>query len=237
MNDDHLSSRAHRSRHGGIGTAILGLGIAAAGIILTLDNLGLVDAEQLLPYWPVLLILLGLSHILRPPAARNLLAAGIWIGVGAVLLVSNLDLLDIDLWDIWPLLLVLLGLRLLLRGFRRRQMTEIEDLETFDATAILGSVTRRIAAPDLKGGTATAIMGGCEIDLRDCPAGDEPVDIDVLTFWGGIEIRIPRDWEVQVKGTAILGSFEDKTVPPIGPPSRALVVRGLTIMAGVEIKS
>src|SRR5207237_8385796 len=34
------------------------------------------------------------------------------------------------------------------------------------ATAILGGVERRISSQDFRGGDVTAIMGGCNIDLR-----------------------------------------------------------------------
>ena len=51
-------------------------------------------------------------------------------------------------------------------------------------------------------------MGGCEIDLRHAsmPEGRAAV-LDTFAFWGGIEIRVPEDWEVVSQGIAVLGGF------------------------------
>jgi len=38
-----------------------------------------------------------------------------------------------------------------------------------------------------------------------------PAVLDVFAFWGGVEVRVPRDWTVVMKGTPILGGFTDKT--------------------------
>ena len=53
-------------------------------------------------------------------------------------------------------------------------------------------------------------MGGCEINLGDAKITSEAV-IDVLAFWGGIEIRVPRGWRIENHVLAILGGVVDKT--------------------------
>jgi hypothetical protein len=104
-----------------------------------------------------------------------------------------------------------------------------------NATALLGAVKRRSTSRDFRGGYATAVMGGCEIDLRDAAIACSPVVIETFAWWGGIEIKVPREWTVVTEGTAILGAFEDKTTQR-APGGQTLVVRGVVIMGGVEIK-
>jgi hypothetical protein len=104
-----------------------------------------------------------------------------------------------------------------------------------NATALLGGVKRRCTSPDFRGGYATAVMGGCVIDLRDAAIASSPVVIETFAWWGGIEIRVPREWTVVTEGTAILGAFEDKTSHR-GVGGQTLLVRGVVIMGGVEIK-
>src|SRR5947209_12079902 len=67
----------------------------------------------------------------------------------------------------------------------------------FSASAVLGGLERRINSQDFRGGDVTAIMGGCQIDLRG--ASITPPNQAVLTvfaLFGGIEIRIPDDWTI-----------------------------------------
>ncbi len=108
---------------------------------------------------------------------------------------------------------------------------------TLNAVAVLGGVERKSVARDFRGGSMTAIMGGCVIDLRQASiAGGEAV-IDAFSLWGGVEVRVPRDWLVVSKGMPLLGAFVDSTTPPPAPTGKVLVVRGVAIMGGVETKN
>jgi predicted membrane protein len=236
--DDDCGCRScSGSRRHGFGTAILGLGVLTLGAILLLDNFGIVAAENFYDYWPVFLMLIGISHLVRPEGSRRYFAGTVWIAIGSVVLLSNLGYIAFEIWDLWPVVLLIIGGSLVLRPFRRRQITVGEDAGVFEATAILGGASRRIATSDFQGGDATAIMGGCEIDLRDCGSEGGPAEINTFAFWGGVEIRVPSDWEVQVKGTALLGAYEDKTRTADGEGRKVVIVTGTAIMGGVEIKN
>jgi predicted membrane protein len=103
------------------------------------------------------------------------------------------------------------------------------------AMAVLGSVERRNNSQDFRGGSATAVMGGCEIDLRAAgiAPGREPV-LEVFAMWGGIEIIVPPDWTVVSHVDPILGGFEDSTLPPKEEKKR-FIVRGTVVMGGIEV--
>jgi hypothetical protein len=119
-------------------------------------------------------------------------------------------------------------------GPRRRR---IEDSNTvIRVTALLGGVSRGNNSAAFRGGELTAMMGGCEIDLRHASIDGEAV-IDIFALWGGVELRVPPDWTVVSKVTPILGGVDDKTRPPQGASRHRLVLRGFVVMAGVEIKS
>ncbi len=226
-----------RPRRHGYGTAILGLGVLTLGAVLLLDNFGIVAADNLYDYWPVFLILVGVSHFVRPEGSRRVFAGLVWIAIGGIVLLSNLAYIAFDIWDLWPVVLLIIGGSLVSKPFRRRQVSVGENAGVFEATAILGGASRRIAASNFQGGDATAIMGGCEIDLRDCGSEGGPAEINTFAFWGGVEIRVPSDWEVQVKGTAILGAYEDKTRTSEGEGRKVLTITGTAIMGGVEINN
>lgn len=225
------------SRSRGFGTAILGLGVLTLGAIMLLDNFGLVRGEDLYDFWPVFLVLIGVSHLVRPEGSRRVFAGLVWIVIGSIVLLSNLGYISFEIWDLWPVVLLIIGGNLILKPFRRNRVSTGDNASVFEATAILGGSNRRIAATNFQGGDATAIMGGCEIDLRDCGSDGGPAEINTFAFWGGVEIRVPDDWEVQVRGVAILGAYEDKTRTAAGEGRKVLTVTGMAIMGGVEINN
>jgi predicted membrane protein len=103
----------------------------------------------------------------------------------------------------------------------------------------MGGVVRRSNSQTFEGADLTAVMGGCEIDLRQASmvAGGEAV-IDVFAFWGGIDIKVPEDWTVIVRAIPLMGGVEDKTrVPPAATTSKRLVIRGIVVMGGVVVKN
>ncbi|TCO65553.1 DUF1707 SHOCT-like domain-containing protein [Actinocrispum wychmicini] len=81
-----------------------------------------------------------------------------------------------------------------------------------------------------------AVMGGVDLDLSQATFVAEHTTIQVFTFWGGVEIRVPDDIHVQVDGIGFMGAFEDKTLgtPAEGRP--VVRITGFAMMAGVEVK-
>src|SRR5579859_651203 len=53
------------NRHSGSGGVVVGTIIVAVGVILLLDNMGVVRAGDLWQYWPVALIAVGLSRVVE----------------------------------------------------------------------------------------------------------------------------------------------------------------------------
>ena len=107
-------------RHGLWGAFVLGLGIFVLGVVLILDNFGVIDGGGLAPYWPVLLIVLGISHLVGPSTARKLGWGLSWIAVGAIILLNNLGVIAVGIQILWPVVLVILGANLVWSGARRR---------------------------------------------------------------------------------------------------------------------
>jgi predicted membrane protein len=226
--------RRCRGGRRGLGTAVVGLGLLALGVTLTLDNLGLADAEQVLRWWPVLLILLGVSRFLQ----QSWFAGSLWSLAGGLILAAKLDWVQFHVWDLWPLVLALFGANLLWAVLRGRRTVVTESADSFSATAVLGGVTRRITAAQFEGGTATALMGSCEIDLTGSETAGAPAEISAFAMWGGVEIKVPTDWEVRMDGSALLGGFVDSTQRSTESGKRkVLTVKGMALMGGVEAKN
>jgi len=105
-----------------------------------------------------------------------------------------------------------------------------------NAFAIMGGFTRRLNTQDFRGGTAVAVMGGVKLDLRNASIAQGEAVVDLLAFWGGVEIRIPEDWIVVPQVFPFMGGFDDRTGPKPAGSRKRLVLRGLAFMGGVEVK-
>ena len=102
------------------GAFVLGLGIFVLGVVLMLDNFGVIDGGVLAPYWPVLLIVLGVSHIVGGRSSGNIGWGLSWIAVGAIILLHNLGVIAVGLAAVWPVVLVIIGLNVVMAGIRFR---------------------------------------------------------------------------------------------------------------------
>jgi hypothetical protein len=210
---------------------LFGLFAILAGVLLTLDNLGVMRVRFYWRYWPLLLIAVGLVRVLQPGTAS---------GRGFGTLVENLHLFSFDLVTFWPLALVVLGI-VLVWGVMGRGRGDVVgpsmSSSWFNSVAVLGSVQSGSNAADFRGGEATALLGSCELDLRQASIASGEAIVDTFTMWGGIDIKVPEDWSVVIQGVPIMGSFEDKTRQPTTLPTKTLVIKGIAIMGGIEVSN
>jgi predicted membrane protein len=217
----------------------IGLLVTAAGVLFMLDNLGIVRWESyVFRYWPAALVAIGLLKLWQSRNGTGGAFGGLlFTFAGTWLLLEHTALVRISFVDLWPLLLVFFGIYLVWQGVAvpRRGGTS-DSNATVNATAILSGVNRGNNSPAFKGGDLTAIMGGCEIDLREASIEGEAI-IDVFALWGGIEIRVPADWTVISRVMPVMAGFEDKTRPSQTAVGKRLIVRGFVMMAGVEVKN
>jgi hypothetical protein len=217
---------------------ILGLAIMLAGLVLALDSLGLVDGGAVFRYWPLALVAVGVVKWLSPPHQAS--AGIVWIAAGFGFLLVTLGRMSFA--GVWAIVLFVAGANIAWRALRPAATRSTALGEGFDMVAFLGGCKTGGPAAggkpaEFRGGSAMAVMGGCEIDLRGSSMPDgQPAVIDVFAMWGGVEIRVPEEWEVVNRGNAFLGGFENKTRPLPGARKR-LVVTGTAIMGGVEVKN
>jgi predicted membrane protein len=219
--------------------ALFGLMVIVVGVLFTLDNLDLIDARDYLQYWPVGLVAIGLLKLYHAARSGQGWFGGLlFVSIGAWMLIERIVYFRIDARDVVPLFLVFLGGYMVWRGFGGRPTGAPSDGHSqFSALAIMGGVVRRSNSPTFRGADLTAVMGGCEIDLRQASIapGTEAV-IDVFAFWGGIDIKVPEDWSVSTRVIPIMGGIEDKTHAPKTPDKR-LVIRGMLVMGGCAVKN
>jgi hypothetical protein len=210
---------------------VIGLAIMLAGFLLALDSLGWADAGQLFRYWPLALVAVGITKLLASGGQRS--GAFLLIFLGAALLALNLGWLSFP--RVAAIVLFLVGARIAWKALAPRPAVPAGVRGSSDVVAILGG-SKRAVAGDFEGGQAFAFMGGSEVDLRRASMTKDEAVLDVFVFWGGIEVKVPEDWEVVSQGLPILGGFVDNTRHPPAAQKR-LVVTGMAIMGGIELKN
>jgi len=219
--------------------AVFGLMVIAVGVLFTLDNLDIIDAYEYLRYWPIGLVAIGVLKLYHAARGGQGWVGGLFfVSIGFWMLIERIVYFRIDAREIVPLFLVFLGGYMVWRGFGGRRTVRSDDAHsTFSALAIMGGVARRSNTQQFRGADLTAVMGGCEIDLRQASIepGTEAV-IDVFALWGGIEIKVPPDWTVVTRAIPIMGGVEDKSHAPATADKR-LVIRGLLLMGGAGVKN
>jgi predicted membrane protein len=220
---------------------VIGLAIMTAGLVLALDSLGVLDGSVVFRFWPIVLVAVGIVKWTSPPHQAQ--AGFVWIVAGVGFLLVTLGQMPFS--RLWAVLLFFVGANIAWRALRPPiPRSAAHPSESFDMMAILGGCNTVAPPPgaaghlgSFRGGRAMAVMGSCQIDLRHATIADgQEAAIDAFAMWGGIEIRVPDDWEVVNRGSAFLGGFESKARPLAGT-SKRLIVTGTVIMGGVEVKN
>jgi hypothetical protein len=257
-----FSSSPHRARSAFrqvLPRLLLGIGLAAAGLLFTLDNVDLIDAEEWFRWWPALVVAFGVGLIATGTTAAQHIGGIVWTAIGAWLLLDNLGLVRFDPWDLWPLGLVAGGVALVLRALapHRRAAAAAAappapgagatDLgpaggrpadPTIHGFAMMSGVAIKNTSIGFQGGTLNAIMGAVEVDLRGATLAGGSATIDCFAMWGGIEITVPPGWTVVGQVWPLMGGFEDKTSPPAPEDATGeLVLTGWAVMGGVAVKN
>jgi hypothetical protein len=229
-----------------------GLIILSVGVAWLLYDLGVFPFNPVARYWPLLLIVFGIMNLLTQ--------SGRFLGLllilaGAFLQLKKLGFTQLSFADIWPIGLIAVGLLLMwgslaTRGFVRakkrvqdfrQQVAGVMDVppHLLNAVAVFGGCERRVSSKNFQGGKATAVFGGVEMDFRDADMESEAI-LEVNCIFGGIEIRVPENWHVYSRNVPVFGGYEDTSRQPAVPPGatpKTLIVTGMVVFGGVEIKN
>lgn len=216
---------------------VFGVALLVFGVLLTLDNMDVIDARAYWKYWPAAVILGGL---LKMGERGGRLAGLVWAAIGVWLLLGNLRLVPLRFWDLWPgVIFFIIGLALVRRALRGPGEGASSD-ETINMFAMMGGSKRVSHSPSFRGASVVAIMGGCELDLTNASPADGEAVVDAFAMMGGVEITVGTDWKVVIEGVPVMGAIEDNTQPPSDPSApltKRLVIRGAALMGAVEVKS
>lgn len=201
--------------------------------------------------WPVLLVVWGVYIAITRGFRDNS-----WI---VLVLIGGFFLAD-DIIPgfslhrfMWPLILIGIGLLILLRPRNKKSWsgnwssqwqtgkdnirdTEFSTDDELDITSVLGGTHRTIVSKDFKGGEITNFMGGTELNLSQAEINGRVV-IDITQVMGGIKLIVPPHWQVQNDVSSVFAGVDDRRrAATIADPNKVLVLKGTSVMAGIDIR-
>lgn len=235
-----------------------GLLLVALGTGLIARELGFLPQHvRVLDFWPLLIVVLGMSVLLRAGGIASAVLALAFIASGGVLLAGNLGFLSSSVTRLWPVLLVLLGLWALFRGARgphRRGPSrwrppegsppgEVQTIRAVDEDRLSRQYTAsgaelRIESQAWKGGELGVTAGGVELDLRQAQLDPDGAVLVLRVVMGGVEIRVPDTWHVQFDVMPFIGGADDSTRSTQGTTSAPrLRITGTVTLGGVSVSN
>ncbi len=213
-----------------------GIILIVIGALFLLDNFNILffDLPFLVFKWEYILIALGIFFLTTD---RSKTAGTILLAIGVFSLLPS----------VWPLLLVGLGAYIIwgkgnnhTSNFRKFSDKNIEHTDFIDDVSIFGGNQKTYTSTNFRGGRITAIFGGGEIDFRTCYLAEGKNILDILTIFGGYEIRVPEDWKIHNDVISIFGGVSDersKDPNRVYDESKVLILKGLTLFGGIELRS
>jgi predicted membrane protein len=219
---------------------VFGLLVVALGILWLMHNFGILGENtwDLIISWQMLLIAIGVVNVSND-ASRGI--GWILMAIGGFFLVSEYFDLPVTLHHIfWPALLVVIGLVLIFgsgRVFRRRDFTVSKGEDFIEEVAVFGGRERFINSMAFRGGKIVSVFGGSKIDLTRAQLANGEAEMEIVSIFGGSTLIVPSDWNVKIEVFNIFGGYGDKRVRGQVDFNKTLIVKGVAIFGGGEIKS
>ena len=221
--------------------AVFGIVMIFVGFALIANQFDLIPDRwhHLIFTWQSLLILLGVVFV---TTREGRLTGYILMAVGGFFLLDEFGNVPGEVRRLfWPVLLILAGVLIIFKGsglIRAHRRGDWKDSSDFiDDINIFGGGDRQVTSQAFKGGSIISIFGGGKYDLRQAKISGDKCVIDMVNIFGGSNLIVPSDWNIKSEVTGIFGAFSDKRQVSEPDPNKTLIIRGVAIFGGGDIKS
>lgn len=235
-----MSQNSNQSR------IIIGIIIVAIGAMLLLRNLNFFEPFHYIHFvfsWKMILIVIGLILFFN---SSNRSSGIVLMAIGGFLLIP--DILGVPYFHMWrvglPVLLMVVGVLILFRksfdASRLNTESTKHDMDYIDEIAVFGGSKKNIITKTFKGGKTTSVFGGSELNMLNSNLAEGQNVIDMVAIFGGVTFYVPEDWTIKIDVVSIFGGFTDNRPQSrliVHDPERELVIKGVVIFGGGEIKS
>lgn len=219
--------------------------LVAAGSLFLLRNFGLLNFAFPVKIftWRLIPLIIGINAFLKGKNMEGIIATSIAV---IFFIPDFLTLAERQTYyKLWPLLLVGFGGLTLYRYYnpefnmpRRELKADGSDYELINESNIMAGTNKKVFSKSFEGGRVNCVMGGAQIDLTEADLAEKS-GLNVFILMGGLELKIPKEWNVIIDVLPIMGGVEDqitKFPDSVVNKEKKFYLSGNVIMGGVEIK-
>lgn len=189
-----------------VGRYFWGVLLILVGVIFLGNNVNWWDISIFFDGWWTLFIII--------PSIYGLFKKDSFVGsilslvIGVLLLLASQDVIGWNrIWKLFiPILIIVIGLSFLFGNVWRRRRRVSKDAREY--IAVFSGVEEKLmeVSHDFY---AVAVFGSVELDLRKADIKQDLV-IDVVSVFGGVELKVPKSVRVEANGVPIFGGLENK---------------------------
>ena len=207
---------------------IWGVVFIIIGLIIGLKVLGIINIDIFFDGWWSLFIIIP-SAISIIKNIRDI-GAYIWLAIGVALLLSAQGILDMEMVGklIFPAVLVAIGVGMI---FKDSKLEKAKENEEYYAT--FSGEKLNFEGNTFNGASLNAIFGGIDLNLKKADITNE-TNINATSVFGGINIFVPDNVNVEIKSTSLFGGVTNKVENKENQPT--IKIRTFCLFGGVEVK-
>lgn len=195
------------------GKAFLGIIFILVGIGALLEQLGLGDFGYIIStWWPLILIIAGVFQLTSRSVSK--VSGIILLFIGVFFQLKELNVITVSIMNIfWPLLIIVIGVSILLprKNVLDDSGASQSNDEVVNEIAFFSGVRSVNTSSNFRGGSLVAIFGGASLDLTNAVLSNQGTRIDATVAFGGIDVYVPENCKVIIKGIPIFGGWSNKT--------------------------
>ena len=216
-----------------------GIVLIFIGVIWGLNRTGVADINIFFDgWWTLFIIVPSITSLFE--SGSNKTSSIIFLVIGILFLLASQGLFEFEiLWEILlPAIVILIGLSLIFGhkvDFNVKEKTKCLDSDDTESIfAAFGEQNVSKSGEKFEKANLNAIFGAVKLDLREAKLEKETV-IGAWAIFGGIEILVPEDCIVKVKGTPIFGGISNERKNN-EDAKKTIYIEAYAIFGGLDIK-
>lgn len=222
------------------GNVVWGVVLVVLGALVALKTFDIIDFNLFFEgWWTLFIIIPSLVGIITD---KDKSGSFVFFGIGVCLLLAAQNLITFGMiWKlIVSLIIIVIGFKLIF-GKSRCKTKEIElkfaseGKKLKNGYALFSGAKLDFSGERFEGAELTALFGGVEC-FADNAIVCEDVVIKATAIFGGIDITLPSDVNIQVVSTSVFGGVSNKTKRKTLQNSPTVYIKATCMFGGVEVK-